>query len=128
MGLVIGVFLRFRLAFATRPYRKFTDDNRPLDAVLRRLVTGADAIKGDTRSYTSPSDMNCLKKMWGKKMSKLSSEDSGKGKRSGPHDDALIGVRFAESLPFALAAAGYFENLSISRLALLYARIASHTN
>jgi len=45
------------LAFATRPYRKFTDDRRALDAVLRRLVTGADAIKGDTRSYTSPWDM-----------------------------------------------------------------------
>jgi IS30 family transposase len=55
--LVIGVFLRFRLAFATRPYRKFTDDHRTLDAVLQRLVVGADAIKGATRSYTSPWDM-----------------------------------------------------------------------
>ena len=56
MGLVIGVFLRFRLAFATRPYRKFTDDHRALDAVLRRLMKGADAIKSATRSYTSPGD------------------------------------------------------------------------
>ena len=60
MGLVIGVFLRFRLAFATRPYRKFTDDHRALDAVLRRLVVGADAIKSATRSYTSPGDMTRL--------------------------------------------------------------------
>ena len=60
MGLVIGVFLRFRLAFATRPYRKFTDDHRALDAVLRRLMKGADAIKSATRSYTSPGDLTMI--------------------------------------------------------------------
>ena len=54
IGLVIGVFLRFRLMFATRPYRKFTDDHRAFDDVLRRLMKGADATKGATRSYTSP--------------------------------------------------------------------------
>lgn len=57
MVLVIGAFLRFRLAFATRPYRKFTDDHRALYAVLRRLMKGADAIKSATRSCTSPGDM-----------------------------------------------------------------------
>ena len=43
--------------FATRPYRKFTDDHRAFDDVLQRLMKGADATKGATRSYTSPWDM-----------------------------------------------------------------------
>ncbi len=42
--------------FATRPYRKFTDDHRAFDDVLRRLMKGADATKSATRSYTSPWD------------------------------------------------------------------------
>ncbi|MEP2983250.1 MAG: hypothetical protein ABJN42_09230, partial [Roseibium sp.] len=45
------------LMFATRPYRKFTDDHRAFDDVLQRLMKGADATKGATRSYTSPWDM-----------------------------------------------------------------------
>ncbi|WP_236630446.1 hypothetical protein, partial [Sulfitobacter sp. HI0040] len=44
------------LMFATRPYRKFTDDHRAFDDVLRRLMKGADATKSATRSYTSPWD------------------------------------------------------------------------
>ena len=47
--------------FATRPYRKFTDDHRAFDDVLRRLMKGADATKSATRSYTSPWDMTKLK-------------------------------------------------------------------
>ncbi|MFG6549766.1 hypothetical protein ACGYLV_11955, partial [Sulfitobacter sp. M21595] len=39
------------------PYRKFTDDHRAFDDVLRRLMKGADATKSATRSYTSPWDM-----------------------------------------------------------------------
>ncbi|MFG6550566.1 hypothetical protein ACGYLV_16040, partial [Sulfitobacter sp. M21595] len=38
-------------------YRKFTDDHRAFDDVLRRLMKGADATKSATRSYTSPWDM-----------------------------------------------------------------------
>ena len=46
--------------FATRPYRKFTDDHRAFDDVLRRLMKGADATKSATRSYTSPWDMTVM--------------------------------------------------------------------
>ena len=46
--------------FATRPYRKFTDDHRAFDDVLRRLMKGADATKSATRSYTSPWDMTLI--------------------------------------------------------------------